>query len=213
MFTEERISEIKRGQKSEYIKFCRNNVWPSVRTGGGKVLCLLGGMIGKPNNILHQLTLYQNNEQWLLSQGAWTIDRDEYIVCEKVNLLNSIGSRPKNTIPPEDRRRIYAYRKFTISPNNLNEFIKCSEEGIWPRLENMGAIILGMWTNIASTNPMEITLLTGYHGPKHWEETRYEDILKHLQKGPLWNKENELRKRRSHLIESTYVNLMESVEF
>lgn len=114
-------------------------------------------------------------------------------------------------IPIEDRRPIYGYRKFIISPDDLSEFITCSENGIWPRIESMGACILGMWTTTTSTTPMEVILLTGYHSPSHWEQTRYAPENMGASK-ELWNREMSYRSRRVELTKTTKVNLMTSLD-
>ena len=63
-------------------------------------------------------------------------------VCEseEVRLLRAISPRPKSVIPERDRRPVYGFRRFFIDPKDLDEFVHCSENGIWPRIEAMGAM-------------------------------------------------------------------------
>ncbi|HIA75666.1 MAG TPA: hypothetical protein EYN92_04465 [Dehalococcoidia bacterium] len=73
----------------------------------------------------------------------------------------------------------------------------------------MGACILGMWTTITSTTPMEVILLTGYHSPSHWEQTRYAPGNMGASK-ELWDGEMSYRSRRIELTKTTKVSLMTS---
>ncbi len=74
--------------------------------------------------------------------------------------------------PLEDYRAVYALRTFIIARQDLSEFFRCSEEGIWPRVGKLDGRVLGLWTTLATTDVVKIVLLTAYHGPAHWEETR-----------------------------------------
>lgn len=213
MLAEERKTIIKKSGLSEYLAYCRSNVWPSIRTAGGQILCVVGGVIGKPKTHLVQITSFNNFDDLKTSQGAWAVDRSEFIEHEEVSLLQSISTRPKEIIPPEDRRPFYGLRKFYISSSNVKEFVECSEDGIWPRMEKMGASIIGMWTTLSSTTPTEITLLTGYNSPTHWEQTRFDSIQSNKSQDQIWDREEALRNRRNDITLNTYVDFMESVEF
>mgnify|MGYP001246263021 FL=1 len=213
MLAEERKTIIKKSGLSEYLAYCRSNVWPSIRTAGGQILCVVGGVIGKPKTHLVQITSFNNFDDLKTSQGAWAVDRSEFIEHEEVSLLQSISTRPKEIIPPEDRRPFYGLRKFYISSSNVKEFVECSEDGIWPRMEKMGASIIGMWTTLSSTTPTEITLLTGYNSPTHWEQTRFDSIKSKESQDQIWDREEALRNRRNDITLNTYVDFMESVEF
>jgi len=216
MITEERKSVlVSQSKKEDYLSICHNAIWPSIRASGGRVVCMLSGLIGKPTSHMLQMTSYDDLESWQTSQGAWSTERESFLEEESVRLLKPVAERPKDIIPPEDRRPVYGYRKFLISPSDLNEFVTCSEEGIWPRLENLDACVLGMWTTMASTSPLEVILLTGYHGPCHWEQTRFTDE----QSGNfdfeenIWDREKALRDRRIELTQNTWVELMRSTDF
>ena len=211
MITEERLMHLNPGQLQQYLDLIRNNISPSIRASGGRIICLLQGLIGSPSTKLIQMTQYQNIEAWQLAQGAWTVNREEYIVRESTRILKPISSRPKEIVPPEDRRTIYGYRKFIISPASIAEFTVCSEEGIWPRLEKKGACVLGMWSNAESVSPSEVILLTGYHSLSHWEETRFAAEAPG-EDNDLWNRENALRSRREELTLETFVEIMASTD-
>ena len=60
MLTEERKTIVKKSELYEYLSYCRSNIWPSIRTAGGQILCVVGGVIGKPKNHLVQMTSFSN---------------------------------------------------------------------------------------------------------------------------------------------------------
>ncbi|MEC9278099.1 MAG: hypothetical protein VYC23_02205 [Chloroflexota bacterium] len=212
MITEERRTILDEETVSDYIYTCQSTIWPSIRASGGSVLCMLNGMIGSPASHMLQMTSYENTESWQTGQWAWTTDRESLVKEETVRMLRPVSSRPKKTVPPEDRRAVYGYRRFFISPTDLSEFVTCSEEGIWPRIESMGACILGLWTTTASTSPLEVILLTGYDNPTHWDETRFYNAKEKVA-DTLWDREEELRKRRVDITQKTWVELMRSIDF
>ena len=80
MITEERTVHLSQGQLSPYLELIRNAISPSIRASGGRILCLLQGLIGSPSTKLLQMTQYENIEAWQLAQGAWTTNREEYII-------------------------------------------------------------------------------------------------------------------------------------
>ena len=211
MITEERTVHLSQEQLSPYLELIRNTISPSIRASGGRILCLLQGLIGSPSTKLLQMTQYENIEAWQLAQGAWTTNREEYIIQESTRILKPISSRPKEITPPEDRRAIYGYRKFTVSSSSIAEFTVCSEEGIWPRLEKDGACILGMWSNAESVNPSEVILLTGYNSLTLWESTRFSSESP-TEDNDLWNRESALRSRREQLTLQTFVEIMMSAD-
>ena len=211
MITEERRVNLSREQLPQYIDLVRHTISPSIRASGGRVLCLLQGLIGSPSTTLIQMTQYEDIDSWQLAQGAWTVNREQFAIQESTRILKPISSRPKNLVPPEDRRTIYGYRKFIISPASVSEFAACSEEGIWPRLESEGACILGMWSNAESVSPAEVILLTGYNSLAHWESTRFSPGSPD-ENNDLWNRESALRTRREDLTIKTFVEIMISTD-
>jgi hypothetical protein len=70
---------------------------------------------------------------------------------------------------------------------------------VWPRMEAQGACILRRRRTAAATDPQEVVLLTGYHGPGHWEETRGNlPMPEGFDKG-LWEQGERLGARRNQL--------------
>ena len=212
MIYEERRVIVDAKRLNEYLSACQSDLFPAIRGAGGDVICQLSGLIGNPQNELVQITAWQSTDDWqgFQSQGFQAIDIgvSEMVQSEEVRLLRAISSRPKAEIPAEDRRPVYGFRRFFIDPRDLDEFVHCSENGIWPRIESMGACILGLWTTVAATNPQEIVLATGYHSPSNWEYTRYGDERPEGVEETLWRNEEALRRRRIEMSLKSWVCLM-----
>ncbi len=66
---------------------------------------------------------------------------------------------------------IYTIRTFQVDPQNYRDFVRQSEEEIWPGLEKLGARSLGLWTTIIG-GAERILLMTRYDSLAHWQETR-----------------------------------------
>ncbi len=211
MLYEERRTTLAPRKLDAYADHLRNDVLP--RLEGGEVLCLLSAAIGGPTESLLQMTRYTDYETWLRSQAAYSPDRMNFVQGEEVRLLRSVSSvRPKAEIVEPDMRPFYGHRRFHIDPSDLDEFVICSEQGIWPRIESQGASILGLWTTLGSTAPLEVTLLTGYHGPAHWESTRQHGERPSSMDEQMWARSLQLHRRRSELPLRTWVRLMRRIE-
>ena len=72
-----------------------------------------------------------------------------------------------------------------------------------------------MWATLASTSPLEVILLTGYHDTSHWEETgiatSQSDNLD--INADIWDRNMALRSRMTELTLKTYVEFMRSTDF
>ena len=212
MIFEERRTVVVPSELDEYISACHSRLWPSIRASGGKVICQLSGLIGSPHNEIVQITSWRSLYTWEKAQADVRTDLPGIYQSEEVRLLRAISSRPKAVIPARDYRPVYGLRRFFIQPQDVEEFVHCSEDGIWPRIEAMGASILGMWTPSAPGRPMEIVLATGYHSPSHWEQTRHEGTRPLGVDREMWQNENELRRRRVEMTLKSWVCLMRSHE-
>ena len=212
MIYEERRITLKRGQVESFVAQFKESTLPAIRSHGGETLCTLSGLIGDPSEEMMQITAYPDMAAWTDAQDAFGTSRMENIDTEAVRHLKPIAYRPKETIPDEDLRGFYGHRRFFISPDDLDEFVHCSENGIWPRIEAQDARILGLWTTVASTTPQEVVLLTGYHGPAHWEETRALGDRPQQIDPDIWNRGRELGQRRRDMTIKSWVRLMRRLE-
>jgi hypothetical protein len=187
---EERRAVVRRGSPAAYRTLMLDDLWPALEAADIRPLCLLTGLIGMRAEETHFFTGYQDLAHWQQSQqwrqdratpafdGGRTLadvfaQRSELIVEEQVRLWESSTERPTEITPLDDRRAIYGMRRFSINPRDWPEFVRFSSEGVWLRIEQQDARILGLFRDLATTDPLEVTLLTGYHGPAHWEETRF----------------------------------------
>lgn len=212
MIYEERQITLKRRHTDSFVSHFKESTLPAIQSHGGDVLCTLSAAIGDPPEEIMQITAYPDIAAWTNAQESFHTSRLENVESESVRLLKPIASRPKQTIPDEDMRPFYGHRRFFISPDDLDEFVHCSEEGVWPRIEAQDARILGLWTTMASTAPQEVVLLTGYHGPAHWEETRVWSGRPEGFDLELWEHGRELRERRYDMTIKSWVRLMRRLE-
>lgn len=182
---EERRVLLRRGAVRAYRELVHARLWPALMQADARPLALLTGLIGAPVEETYLFTGFADATAWRQAQsiitgadpegGAETEfarERGSLIEQEAVRLLLPSGERPKEDTPLADRRTVYGMRRFTIAPTDWPAFVQHSATGIWPRIEAQGACILGLFRAAATTQPLEATLLTGYHGPGHWEATR-----------------------------------------
>jgi hypothetical protein len=182
---------------------------------GANLLCRLSGFIGYPPEEILEVTRFPGLAAWTRAQQERPeigLPETGLIEKQEVRLFRSISSRPKSPDSAEDRRTIYGFRRFFIRPADLDEFVHCSENGIWPRIEAQDARILGLWTTLAATATTEIILLTGYHSPSHWEETRDTGPRPQNIDPALWDTSFKLATRRRALTIKSWVCLMRAVE-
>jgi hypothetical protein len=212
MIYEERLTLTHSRSAEDYLEYCQTDRLEQLRTAGGQPLCLLSGLIGDPANQYLQITAFEDVRAWEEAQDKVPPAPSDLIESETARLLRPIASRPKPVVPEADRRAVYGCRRFVINPANLSDFVDSSENGIWPRIESQGACILGLWTTVATTQPMEILLLTGYHSPTHWEETRVTSRQQVDVDQGLRAQESPLRDRRVDISQQTWVRLMRAWE-
>ena len=212
MVTEERIITLKKNGVEEFLTLSKSRIWPSLRSTGGKVLCILKGLVGDTTDTLIQLTVFKNFDEWQTSQGAWVIDNDDLVQSQTVRLLRTLATRPNPDIilPPEKRRPMYQYKIDIVSPSNFSEFILCNEEGLWPEIEKEGASVLGMWTPSSTTTPVEIVTVTGYESVSQWEKLHFIDMP--MKENDIWNRELQLMERLESLTMTRKISLMISPE-
>jgi hypothetical protein len=175
---EERRTVLKRGALQEYRRMMLDEVWPALAGAGMRPLCLLSGLIGMSAEDVYSFTGFHDAAAWTGATESAALQQavarlSEFVAEESVRLHRASPVRPKPETPKEDRRAIYGMRRFTIRAADWPAFLEHSSEGVWRRIEAQDARILGLFRDAAGTDPLEVTLLTGYHGPGHWEETRF----------------------------------------
>lgn len=86
---------------------------------------------------------------------------------------------PVRNLSPQQGQEITTIRYWKIRKGTFPQFLKASQEGIWPYFEKIGARIVGMWQVIpppggqdASPDYDEVYLTTRYASLEHWAATR-----------------------------------------
>jgi len=86
---------------------------------------------------------------------------------------------PVRNVSPIPGQEITTIRYWKIKKGAYPQFLKASQEGIWPYFEKIGARIVGMWVVIpppggaeASPDYDEVYLTTRYASVDHWAATR-----------------------------------------
>lgn len=197
---------------NDYVQQIHEQSWPHLNNEGASVLCLLNGLIGLPAEEVIQITRFPDLASWHRYRTRVNLPGSPLVVKEEVRLLRPIASRPKVQMQPEDKKGVYGYQRAFIRPTDLAEFVRCSEDGIWPRIEAQGARVLGLWATLAETDPLEVVLMTGYNGPGHWEETRDNRPIPENFDATLWERNMELRAIRSRITIKSVVCLMRAIE-
>jgi hypothetical protein len=217
---EERRIVLRRGALPDFRAHVHGTLWPALAGAGARPLCLLSGLIGLPAEEAFLFTGFADADAWLASQrlfggdpdrggaASWSEERAASVVEERARLLVDSGVRPEAEISAADRRAVYGMRRFWIRPPDWPAFVQHSAEGIWPRIESQDARILGLFRDAAVTEPLECVLLTGYHGPAHWEETRGTSEAFARLPDDLRGNDTQARGGRNALTLRSYVCLM-----
>jgi hypothetical protein len=86
---------------------------------------------------------------------------------------------PVRNLAAKPGEEIVTLRYFKIRKGSFPEFLKASQEGVWPFFEKIGARIVGMWLVIpdpegegVSADYDEAWLMTRYASLEHWSATR-----------------------------------------
>ena len=214
MLYEDRYTIVDDKKGREYLDLCREKTIPAVRAAGGQVLCLATGLVGDPGSAFLQMTAFASPDTWQAAQEVYTSGREELVESEQVRLLRQVAYLPDGVPAPEDRRACYSYRRFFIRRANLERFVETSEKGVWPLYHAADCRVLGLWTTLAAADPMEVLLMAGYHGPGHWEETRFVHGKPEGIDEEVWKKGREMGAERNQLrVGRTWVRLFRAHDF
>jgi len=113
---------------------------------------------------------------------------------------------------------VVTLRYFRIRKGSFPEFLKASEEGLWPFFEKIGARVIGMWqvihpadvdatTGQASPDYDEVWLMTRYASVEHWRATR--DMARLGGNGPDYETAREALRLRESLTLQTNVQFLQ----
>jgi hypothetical protein len=86
---------------------------------------------------------------------------------------------PVRNLSPVAGQEITTIRYWKIKKGSFPQFLKASQEGVWPYFEKIGSRVVGMWQVIpppggaeASPDYDEVYLTTRYASVEHWAATR-----------------------------------------
>jgi hypothetical protein len=186
-------------------------LWTRLTDMGHHPLCLLNGLIGAAIEDVVFIIGFEDYDSWQQAQPLITDDGKEtstrqWIEHEQVRLMLPSSYRPTKPTRDEDRRPVYGMRRWWIYHKDWKEFTRLSYEGVWPALDHMGHYVLGQFRDAATTSPLEILNLAGYHDPSHWQATRNPEAYG-VPKA-LLEKFQKLGCERRSLVQKSYVCLM-----
>ena len=208
---EARSTSLRHGTLPEFTELVASGEHPGLHRPGGEVLCVLGTVIGAPETEILRLTAFRDLSSWKASLTEYA--RSPLVESESIRLLRPIAERPLDPVPDEHRRDFYGYRRFQVDPSDLSEVVDMSENGVWPRIEQQDARILGLWAEMGSPFPLEVVLLNGYHSPSHWEATRPWTGRPDNISDEEWERSMRRRDRRAELTRVQWVHLMRNLPF
>jgi len=208
---EARSTSLLHGALPEFLEQVTSGDYPGLHRPGGEVLRVMGTIIGAPETDVLHVTAFKDISAWESSTAAY--ERSPLVETESVRLMRPVAVRPLATIPAEHDREFFGYRRFQIDPDGLDEVVDMSENGVWPRIEQQDARILGLWKTVGAGYPLEVTLLTGYHSPSHWEATRVWTGRPDNISDEEWESSWRRRNRRAQLTRSQWVHLMKNFSF
>lgn len=185
-----------------------DQVWPTLEGAGIQPLCLLNGLIGVSAEEHLFVIGYQDSNAWQTAQPVLPLPPPELVSAQDTRLYTPSEVRPKAAIPVEDRRAVYGVRRFRTGASDWPAFVRSSASGIWPRIERQGACILGLFREASAADPLDVLLLTGYHGPAHWQDTRTTSGRPAGMPAALWQADTAARTERGGLTLDSYVALM-----
>jgi hypothetical protein len=121
--------------------------------------------------------------------------------------------RPVRNDVARPGEEIVTLRHFRIRKGTFEQFLKASQEGVWPYFEKLGSRVIGMWVEtfpVVDGRPVgqespdhdDVYLMTRYASVEHWRATR--DMAAHGGNGPDWAKcRDALALRQTLTIESS----------
>ncbi|HLB24403.1 MAG TPA: hypothetical protein VJP07_09940 [Dehalococcoidia bacterium] len=178
---------------------------PDVNERGGVLLGLFAGMIGFASDEGALVTAWPDADAASAGGNALVAALPDIVESAAERLIPS--ARPLDATPLREPG-VYAHRWFWLQPQDWPEFVRLSEEGVWPYFESDGCRIIGLWRSMEPGQPARVLLLTRYPSVAHWERTR----LQSPEPPPgaderLYRQAQDAGRRRNELTERSIVRL------
>ncbi|HEU5322527.1 MAG TPA: NIPSNAP family protein [Methylomirabilota bacterium] len=141
----------------------------AVRAAGGTVFGLFSGLIGLASDEGVLIIAWPAPEALVAHAGRTAAAVDGVIESSGERLVATV--RPIDATPPREAG-VYAHRWFWLQAQDWPEFLRLSEEGVWPYFESDGCRIVGLWRSMEPGPLAKVLLITRYPSVAHWERTR-----------------------------------------
>ena len=134
---ERRVRLVSEAAWPDYRRWALNALWPALEAAGATPLVLLNGLIGKGVQDAVVIVGFPDFEARQTLQPLFADGPTALVDVEEVHLVES-SRFTADRGAPEDRRAIYGLRRWWIAPEDWDEFVQMSYEGIWPAMDYMG---------------------------------------------------------------------------
>jgi hypothetical protein len=134
----------------------------------------------------------------------------------RVNTTQTETAAPVRNDAARPSDEIVTLRYFKIRKGTFDQFLKASQDAVWPYYEKIGSRIIGMWQVTAaegvegapkaSPDYDEVYLMTRYASVAHWAATR--EPVKMGGNGPDWEKCKQGLALRTSLTLETHVTFL-----
>ncbi|GEM_PF-2398374 len=180
---------VDRADVARFVELSETAIWPALEGREGRALGLWQVVMGGEERIV-LITRYESLAHWQQTRswpenrvhGAnavpWPASGREAVAARAaltratdVIALQPLGERRPPEDTPDGMPGIYALRSFQVRPEDMAEFVRRTEDAVWPWYETQGARPLGMWRAHVAEAP-RIWMLTRYADLGAWEASR-----------------------------------------
>jgi len=175
---------VDRANVARFVELSETGVWPALEGRDGRALGLWQVVLGGEERIVlitryESLAHWQQTRSWPENRAApWPAAGREAVAARAaltretdVIAMQPLGTRRPPEDTPDGAPGIYALRSFQVRPGDVAEFVRRSEEAVWPWYEAQGARPLGLWRAHVAERPL-IWMLTHYADLGVWEASR-----------------------------------------
>lgn len=166
---EYRTVRIERGAWRRFSESVAGPLSDATRESDGVVFALFAGVIGFATDEGVLIRAWPDTDA-LVQHADRTLGGAAALVESSVERL-APTVRPLDATPPRETG-VYAHRWFWLQPQDWPEFVRLSEDGIWPYFESDNCRIIGLWRSIEPGPLAKALLVTRYPSVAHWERTR-----------------------------------------
>jgi hypothetical protein len=176
---------VERANFRRFVELSEGAIWPALEQRDGRSLGLWSVVMGGAERIV-LITRYESLAHWQETRG-WPEGRqgsprgaiggdavvERAVITRETDLiaLEPLSRRMPIDDAPEERPGLYTLRSFRVRGQDHAEFVRLTEEIIWPWFERMGSRHLCLWRTTIAEEP-KLYMLSRYDDLAHWEATR-----------------------------------------